>query len=175
MHAGTFSAFRVPDCEFSGFAGGGEGACWSISLAECDERCVCHAERKPPHAVPRSPFGKLAIWGIFAAKASRTRKRACDIAGNTPCKTRVAGTHPCHTLHIIFRLQPKPGLSHPQPTAILNPRPIFPSRNRTQVATASSATRVQTKPMPGRAASSSAYAASIGRSTDRRPTAAQNR
>lgn len=24
-------------------------------------------------------------------------------AGNTPCKTRVAGTHPCHTLHIIFR------------------------------------------------------------------------
>ena len=60
-------------------------------------------------------------------------------------------------------------------SAILNSRPIFPSRDQTQVATASSVARVQTKPMPGRAASLSAYPASIGRSANRRPAAAQNR
>ena len=58
--AGTFSAFRATDCEFSELAGDRKGACWSISLAECDERCVCRAKRKPPHAAPRSTFGKLA-------------------------------------------------------------------------------------------------------------------
>lgn len=84
--AGTFSAFRVTDCEFSEFAGSRRSASRPISLAGCNERCVCRAERKPPHAAPRSPFGKLAIWGIFAAKASRTRKRARDIAGNTSGK-----------------------------------------------------------------------------------------
>lgn len=60
-------------------------------------------------------------------------------------------------------------------SAILNSRPIFPSRDQTQVATASSVARVQTKPMPERAASLSAYPASIGRSANRRPAAAQNR
>ena len=86
MRAGTFSAFRVTDCEFSEFAGGRRSASRPILLARCNERCACHAERKPPHAAPRSPFGKLAIRSIFATKASRTRKRAYDIAGKTSGK-----------------------------------------------------------------------------------------
>ena len=113
---GNVTAFRVPDCEFPGFSGGGEGACWSISLAECNERCACHAERKPPHAAPRSPFGKLAIRSIFATKASRTRKRAYDIAGKTSgkntCGRDASLPHATHHISFAAETRSQPSSTH---------------------------------------------------------------
>lgn len=73
--AGTFSAFRVTDCEFSEFAGDLEGASRPISLTECHERCIHCTKREASHSQPRPPFGKLAIWGTIAAKASPTQRR----------------------------------------------------------------------------------------------------
>ena len=162
--AGTFSAFRVSDCEFSEFAGDGEGACWSISLAGCNERCICCAEREAPCAVPPSPFGKLAICDIFAAKASRTWNRACDAAGKTSGKNTCGRdtSLPHVATHISFAVETRSRAysardRYSQAVAEFNPLPP------------------RAKPTFSEVSSPPVRADAIGRSAGSRSAAAQNR
>lgn len=72
-------------------------------------RHVRHSENSQSVTYSRQ---KLPSHGSERAISPATRR----------AKTRVTGMLPCHTLQIIFRSQPKPGLSYPQPTADL-PKP----------------------------------------------------
>lgn len=169
MRAGTFSAFRVTDCEFSGFAGGGEGAAGRFRLrnATNDAYVPPSASRRTPRHVRHSENSQSVTYSRQKLP-SHGSERAISPATRR-AKTRVAGTHPCHTLHIIFRSQPKPGLSHPRPTADLpKPQPNS-SRYRFKRNPRSDEANARVSRFP------TARAASISGSANRRPAAAQNR
>ena len=85
-----------------------------------DAHVTPSASRRTPRHVRHSENSQSVAYSRQKLPA-RGSERTISPAKRR-AKTRVAGTHPCHALHIIFRLQPKPGLSHPQPTADL-PKP----------------------------------------------------